>query len=1411
MRRVIPAAAALLLCAGTLSAFHNAGRPFTTGAIGGAEAPPYVGRPEAPPHVGRPFRAGAISSQDDPRRGFHAAVDPAIDAIWAGYDSAAAMGHVRFISQYWRLAANPGYNATVDRIRERLTAAGLAVKVEEYPAGGPAWDHSMATLAIVGTGGADEVVLSRDKDRLALCINSFSTPGAGLVAPLVDVGRGDRDEDYAGKTIKGAVVLGDVDAGQLWRRAVTAQGAIGVLSTSLPAYLNADPPGAKPTPRDQWDILQWGSVPYDEARKAFGFKASPRAASTLRKRLAAAGAKGVSVRVTIASSFSTGPARTLVAEIPGTAAAAERIVMAAHIQEPGANDNASGVATLAELAASMSAAIRQKKIAAPARTLTFLFLNEISGSRRWLQDHPDDAKQVKYMFSLDMTGEDVTKTGGTFLIERYPDPGAVWERRWDPHTEWGKGTVRAESLKGDLINDAHFAVVERVARKGKWVVKTNPYEGGSDHTVFGQAGIPSLLDWHFTDRYYHTNFDTPDKTSPEEMRNVGVAVGATGWLFASASESVALEVAKIVAAAGRDRIAVEEREGAKLAATASDSAAARARETTILAAWRKWYGEAVRSATRLVTGASTPAFNEQLNRIAVSFDAAKAGGLGAGIPLWLGWSAAEYAPQQAGAAIIGNQPLSSEVFSCGSDQELPNPIPLVPAMLILAGDGRLYSPCRGMHTEKHREAREISVLSASLHSKDPELRWRASQAVARMPRFLAGEIVVTGRGPNWLSGTFIQLEDNLGDLTKLPVVSGACGPVQIFGGIVDPLRWQPGRLFRLLQDSSPAVQKEAAYAIGTRLTAPGRNADVITAAFNEIQSCLKRSPAELPDDVRGLLFEAVGVAAYATDEQRAAAEAFLVDQPLSSIDRVLGVARGLEALVRQNPRRAIQDTTRERLRQLTVFGRGAGQPVTNAASTTVRFLAVQALITAGDSDTAFIRRAADDDDWQVRRLVAARLDLSNADQAAVGDILARDPAFQVRYDFLSAAGRHATRTRKCAPIAAFLKDAAPVVVMRAMDVLVDTCTDLDVPIAFLIEAADTLGEPASGVGQFSWHVPARALTALARLKPEDAKSRLDAALKHGAWEVRATVAAVAATLADEATAGALARDPHPNVRTAALDALSRMKSASVVPQAIAALQDGEDFQLLMTAARVLKGLPPEAKDLATEALLGALRRLTQAASDMSRDPRVAILDRLAETMPPARSADLLPYAGDFDDEVGKAASRAFAAIVGAPPADLAKSRRYPYQPAEAALRALPSTAEIRLENGVVQLRFLPDVAPVTIARFAELAASGAYNGKTLHRIVPNFVVQGGSPAANEYAGATPRFMRDEVGPQARHLRGAVGISTRGDDTGDGQIFIDLVDLPRLDRHYTVFAYVTSGMEFVDRMLEGATIKSVTVR
>jgi peptidyl-prolyl cis-trans isomerase B (cyclophilin B) len=129
-------------------------------------------------------------------------------------------------------------------------------------------------------------------------------------------------------------------------------------------------------------------------------------------------------------------------------------------------------------------------------------------------------------------------------------------------------------------------------------------------------------------------------------------------------------------------------------------------------------------------------------------------------------------------------------------------------------------------------------------------------------------------------------------------------------------------------------------------------------------------------------------------------------------------------------------------------------------------------------------------------------------------------------------------------------------------------------------------------------------------------------------------------------------------------------------------------------------------------------------------------------------------------------------------------------------------------SGVFEMELLSNEAPFTAVRLVRLARAGYYNGLTFHRVVPNFVVQGGSPGANEYVGDGP-FMRDEIWLHT-HERGAVGISTRGRDTGDAQIFINTVDNPRLDSDYTVAARLTYGIEVLDGMLEGDVIERVEV-
>ena len=517
--------------------------------------------------TGAPAQLSASAPAQD---GLHL---PALDRVLPGraeaiyqavaprVDAGTAMDTVEFMAPMWRLAGNPAYDRSLDFIAQRLAAAGVRNRVDSYAHSGQGWEQQRGALSIVG----DETpVLSREQDRLALAINSFSTPAGGVVRRLVDVGAGTAAE-FAGRDVKGAVVLGDAPIGPLWTRAVREGGAAGVVSTDIAKYT---------LPERTPDVLQWGSIPYDETLRSFGFKATPRAAGRLRRALASG---AVEVRVEIDTTFHRGPNRTLTAEIPGTDRAAERVVLVAHVQEPGANDNASGAGTLLAAALAMHKAVTERAVAAPRRTLTLLWLDEIRGSEHWIEQDAGRVARVAAMMSLDMTGQDTSKTGGTFLIEKMPDPSAIYERPSDPHSEWGAGQVERAWVRGHLLNDLHLGVALRRARDTGWVVRTNPYEGGSDHTVFTRAGVPALLNWHFTDRYYHTNLDTLDKTSAATMGHVATTVATSALFLASADASDQAPLGKLIDEAERARLATEH------ANAASDE---------ILSAWRQWYREA---------------------------------------------------------------------------------------------------------------------------------------------------------------------------------------------------------------------------------------------------------------------------------------------------------------------------------------------------------------------------------------------------------------------------------------------------------------------------------------------------------------------------------------------------------------------------------------------------------------------------------------------------------------------------------------------------------------------------------------------------------------------------------------------------------------------------------------------------
>ena len=130
------------------------------------------------------------------------------------------------------------------------------------------------------------------------------------------------------------------------------------------------------------------------------------------------------------------------------------------------------------------------------------------------------------------------------------------------------------------------------------------------------------------------------------------------------------------------------------------------------------------------------------------------------------------------------------------------------------------------------------------------------------------------------------------------------------------------------------------------------------------------------------------------------------------------------------------------------------------------------------------------------------------------------------------------------------------------------------------------------------------------------------------------------------------------------------------------------------------------------------------------------------------------------------------------------------------------------KGGTIAIQPLPLHALTNAYRFVRLARKGYFDGLTFHRWAANFVLQGGSPGANEYSGDGP-YSRDEVGVRP-HWRGTVGLSTRGHDTGDAQIFINLVDNVRLNHDYTVYGVVVAGMDLVDVVLEGDVIDRAEV-
>jgi cyclophilin family peptidyl-prolyl cis-trans isomerase len=385
------------------------------------------------------------------------------------------------------------------------------------------------------------------------------------------------------------------------------------------------------------------------------------------------------------------------------------------------------------------------------------------------------------------------------------------------------------------------------------------------------------------------------------------------------------------------------------------------------------------------------------------------------------------------------------------------------------------------------------------------------------------------------------------------------------------------------------------------------------------------------------------------------------------------------------------------------------------------------------------------------------------------------------------------------------------VVLLAIDLLGGTCESALKPqvterlSAYAHQLGPTYGTAPSS--QQTWHQPVYALVALSRSAPERADSLLPRFANHATWWVRMYAARAATSLRQAVTLTRLAYDENDNVREAAITGLRTVSGHAADSVYIAAL-GRKDYQLIITAAAALDSTPNV--DRALPALNAALQRVTAENRETSRDARMALLQRIGTLGGPAQVAQIQLYLYDGDSAIASETAKIVSRWAGTPQEAAPTPIQYPKLPALPRINELlRSRLVFHMRGGATfELALRPLDAPTNVDRLVRLASEGYFNGLTFHRVVPNFVIQGGSPGANEYAGDGP-YTRDELTIEA-HVRGTVGISTRGRDTGDGQIFVNLVDNPRLDHNYTIVGEVVTGMETVDGLLEGATIEKVEI-
>ena len=338
---------------------------------------------------------------------------------------------------------------------------------------------------------------------------------------------------------------------------------------------------------------------------------------------------------------------------------------------------------------------------------------------------------------------------------------------------------------------------------------------------------------------------------------------------------------------------------------------------------------------------------------------------------------------------------------------------------------------------------------------------------------------------------------------------------------------------------------------------------------------------------------------------------------------------------------------------------------------------------------------------------------------------------------------------------------------------------------------------------------AAVLRALATIDPEGFVFILSGLDADTDWTVRAALASILGTLTPEAglpRLRAMLNDPDGRVVPPVLDAIAKLHPADAAPMLFDQLASTDPFIRAGAADAIAELKPPNAIAVLTEAYRRgqaddtyvARASALAAAAKYGAEPATALLTSALADKDWAvrlRAAQLLK---EFNP-----ASDAMARIRPAP-----VTHPELYEAARLISPPFSTQAYIETNRGTIQIELAMLDAPQTVENFVVLARKGFFDNVIIHRVVPDFVVQGGDPRADGNGG--PGYaIRDELNERP-YLRGTVGMALDWADTGGSQFFITHSPQPHLDAKYTVFGRVLSGMDVVDRIEQGDVIRRVRI-